>query len=101
MRLSRRDSRADIGNYSMSGNGAISKSQRDLSETHNVGGKTREWIVRAEDCPALRWYHIRHVGVADAAEPYRMGRTNLSGAYFLGCFGGEGRILLDGKWHSF
>lgn len=77
---------------------AIGKSQRDLSETHNVGPDTREWIVRAEDCPALRWYYIRHVGIASAAEPYRMVRTNLSGAYLLGCFAGEGRILLDGKW---
>ncbi len=82
----------------MKGPGAIAQSQHDLSETHNVGDRTREWIVQAEECPALRWYQIRHVGVADAAEPYQMVRTNLSGAYLLACHGGEGRILLDGKW---
>jgi len=79
---------------------AIRQTQHDLRETHNVGPHTRETIVRADDCPALRWYHIRHVGIAHAAEPYRMVRTNLSGAYLLACFGGEGRILIDGKWRA-
>jgi len=74
------------------------KSHTHLSETHQVGKATREWTVRAEQCPALGWHQIRHVGIADAARPYEMVRTNLSGAYFLGCFSGEGRILLDGRW---
>jgi AraC-like DNA-binding protein len=76
----------------------MDKSHSHLSETHIVGRKTRQWIVRAERCPALRWHHIRHVGIAAAAHPYQMVRTNLSGAYLLACFGGEGRILLDGRW---
>ena len=63
-----------------------------------VGPDTREWIVRAHDCAALGLHHIAHVGVADAAAPYRMVRTNLRGSYLLACFGGEGRILLDGRW---
>jgi AraC-like DNA-binding protein len=76
----------------------MDNSHAHLSETHMVGANTRQWIVRAEDCPALRWHHIRHVGIADAALPYKMVRTNLSGAYLLACFEGEGRILLDGRW---
>jgi len=76
----------------------MDNSHAQLSETHMVGSRTHEWIVRAEDCPALRWHHIRHVGIAEAANPYKMVRTNLSGAYLLACFGGEGRILLDGRW---
>lgn len=76
----------------------IAKTHEQLFETHRVGPRTREWVVRAEQCPALRWYHIRHVGIADAAAPYRMVRTHLSGAYLLACFEGEGRILLDGRW---
>lgn len=78
----------------------IGKSHEQLLETHRVGPKTREWVVRAEQCPALRWYHIRHVGIADASTPYRMVRTHLSGAYLLACFEGEGRILLDGRWRA-
>lgn len=52
------------------------------------------------DCPALAQHHIAHVGLADAAEPYTMVRTHLAGTYFLACFGGEGRILLDGRWQK-
>jgi AraC-like DNA-binding protein len=69
-----------------------------LLETHIVGDDTREWIVRAENCPALASRHIAHVGVGDAAVPYRIVRTNLSGAYLHASLGGEGRILLDGRW---
>lgn len=69
-----------------------------LLETHIVGDDTREWIVRAENCPALASRHIAHVGVGDAAVPYRIVRTKLSGAYLHASLGGEGRILLDGRW---
>jgi AraC-like DNA-binding protein len=69
-----------------------------LLETHIVGDDTREWIVRAENCPALALQHIAHVGVGDAAVPYRIVRTKLSGAYLHASLGGEGRILLDGRW---
>lgn len=69
-----------------------------LVETHRVGRHTREWIVRAADCQALVPHHIAHVGVADAAVPYAMVRRDLPGSYLLASFGGEGRILLDGRW---
>ncbi|MBD3897870.1 AraC family transcriptional regulator [Halomonas sp. ML-15] len=69
-----------------------------LSETHIVGGDTQQWIVRVDDCQALRERHISHVGVGDAAVPYRIVRTRLSGAYIHGSLGGEGRMLLDGGW---
>ncbi len=69
-----------------------------LSEKHTVGADTREWKVTAQECPALALHHIAHVGVADAAEPYEMVRMDLSGTYLLSCFGGKGRILLDGRW---
>ncbi len=57
--------------------------------------------VRANDCPPLASHHIAHVGVADAAEPYEMVRTDLSGTYLLSCSSGKGRILLDGRWQQF
>jgi AraC-like DNA-binding protein len=69
-----------------------------LVETHTIGPDTRETLLRAVDCAAFGPHHIAHVGVADAAEPYAMVRTDLPGSYFLACFGGEGRILLDGRW---
>lgn len=74
------------------------KTHQNLSETHLPGPHTREWIVRANNCPALRNHQIAHVGIADAAVPYTMVRTHLSGSYFLACTSGAGRILLDGRW---
>ncbi|MCS4505857.1 AraC family transcriptional regulator [Arhodomonas aquaeolei] len=70
----------------------------DLSETHIVGEDTQQWIVRAQDCPSLAGRHISHVGVGDAAVPYRIVRLRLSGAYIHACLGGEGVMLLDGRW---
>lgn len=69
-----------------------------LVETHRAGPHSREWIVRASGCPALAVHGIAHVGVADAAAPYAMVRTDLAGTYFLACVSGEGRIYLDGRW---
>lgn len=71
-----------------------------LSETHIVGEDTHQQIVRAEDCPPLAHRLLSHVGVGDAAPPYRVVRTKLSGAYLHACMGGEGRMLLDGRWRA-
>ncbi len=71
---------------------------RNLSETHIVGQDTHQLTVRAEDCNALANRQISHVGVGDAAVPYRIVRTHLSGTYVHATLGGEGRILLDGRW---
>ena len=71
---------------------------KPLAETHIIGTATREWKVRAQECPPLAGHHIAHVGVADAAAPYEMVRMDLSGTYLLSCSGGRGRILLDGRW---
>jgi AraC-like DNA-binding protein len=69
-----------------------------LVETHLVGPETVESVLRVAECPAMEPHRIAHVGVADASDPYAMVRTDLPGGYFLACFGGEGRILLDGRW---
>jgi AraC-like DNA-binding protein len=71
-----------------------------LVETHIVGEKTREWIVRESECPGLAIHQITHVGVAHAAVPYQMVRTHLSGSYMLSAFEGQGKILLDGRWQT-
>lgn len=70
----------------------------NLSETHIVGDDTRQVILRAEEHEALAQRHISHVGVGDAAVPYKIVRTHLSGTYVHASLGGEGRMLLDGRW---
>jgi AraC-like DNA-binding protein len=83
---------------------------QDLSETHILGAATRQFGVRVSNedrrawlagfpvCAALAQHQMLHLGLCDAAAPYRIVRTAQSGSYFLACFGGEGRILVDGRW---
>lgn len=72
----------------------------DLSqETQIWGDDTRQSVVRAEHCEALAARHIAHVAVIDAAAPYTIVRTHLSGAFMQVCLSGEGQTLLDGRWY--
>ncbi|MEM6413323.1 MAG: AraC family transcriptional regulator [Pseudomonadota bacterium] len=71
---------------------------KNLSETHIIGDDTIQYIVYADDCPSLAARMISHVGIGDAARPYSIVRTKLSGAYLHASLGGEGRMLLDGRW---
>lgn len=75
-----------------------------------LGGRTRQlvvrvdaqdpraWLGKAPVCAALAQHRIAHVGVCLARTPYRIVRVKQSGAYFMACFAGEGRILVDGRW---
>ncbi len=73
----------------------------DISkETHILGDDTLQTVVRAEQCDALAAHHIAHVAVVDAALPYTIVRTHLSGAFMQVCLSGEGRTLLDGRWYT-
>ena len=65
-----------------------------------MGDDTVQTVVRAEQCDALAARHIAHVSVVDAASPYTVVRTNLSGAFMQVCLGGEGQTLLDGRWYT-
>jgi AraC-like DNA-binding protein len=65
-----------------------------------MGDDTVQTVVRAEQCDALAARHIAHVSVLDAAAPYTVVRTNLSGAFMQVCLGGEGQTLLDGRWYT-
>ncbi|HEY0983706.1 helix-turn-helix domain-containing protein [Schlesneria sp. T3-172] len=88
----------------------MSRSDQKLSETdirpagalvYVVRADTddsREWLSESPICPELQRYRIRHLAVAKMASPFQIVRTRLSGSYFLACFGGEGRVLVDGRW---
>ncbi|MFA6546918.1 MAG: AraC family transcriptional regulator [Limisphaerales bacterium] len=88
----------------------MAKTHAQLSETHILGPETRQWVVRAGTtdprawlqevpvCPALALHQIAHVGVCHAVAPYRVVRMKQSGTYFLACFGGRGRLLVEGRW---
>ncbi len=87
-------------------------SHEHLSETHILGGRTRQVVVRTDErdarawlsgapvCGALAQHRIAHLGVCTAHPPYRIVRVKQSGTYFMACLAGEGRILVDGRWRT-
>lgn len=84
----------------------------DLSETHILGNRTRQQVIRANDqdhrewlqqspiCKVLKQHRIAHTGICQAKAPYRIVRMKQSGTYFMACVKGEGRILVDGAWRA-
>ena len=81
-----------------------------LSETDIFGSRTKQIVVRADDsdkrdwikdqpvCKALAQHRIAHLGVREAHAPYEIVRLQQSGTFFMACLGGEGRVLVDGRW---
>ncbi len=84
----------------------------DLSEKHIHGAGTefrvvrastrdgRDWLKGAPVCEALGAHQIAHAGVMVARVPYEILRQRSSGVYFLACVGGEGQVLVDGRWQG-
>ena len=87
-----------------------SSSPADLSEKHIHGASTesrvvradtrdtRSWLRKAPVCEALGAHQIAHAGAMVARAPYEIARQRSSGVYFLACVGGEGQVLVDGRW---
>jgi AraC-like DNA-binding protein len=62
---------------------------------------SRVWTEATPLCPALGRHHILHAGIVEAFSPYRLLRQNAAVLEMLACFGGEGRVLIAGKWTRF
>jgi AraC-like DNA-binding protein len=58
----------------------------------------RPWIASFPICAALNQYQIVHVGIMEAAAPTKIVRTKQTTTYFLACYGGSGKVLIDGRW---
>ncbi|MEX0669389.1 MAG: AraC family transcriptional regulator [Pirellulales bacterium] len=72
----------------------------DLTETTVDGAGTRQWSLTRDDCTELATHRIMHLGMTDAAVPYRRVRLRPTGSFVMVCHEGRGRILLDGRWQS-
>ena len=72
----------------------------DLTETTIDGPSTRLWSVHRDDCPELAMHRILHLGLTDAAAPYRRVRLAPSGSFVMACHEGRGQVLLDGRWQT-
>ncbi|MDG2256170.1 MAG: hypothetical protein P8L49_14555, partial [Opitutaceae bacterium] len=60
----------------------------------------RDWMVGSPVCPLLSQYHIAHSGILKTQFPFEIVRADQSGSYMMACFGGEGRVLVDGAWKT-
>ena len=60
--------------------------------------ESRPWIADFPVCPALNPYQIAHVGIMEAAARTQIVRTKQTTTYFLACYQGRGKVLIDGRW---
>ncbi len=60
--------------------------------------ESRPWIEGFPVCQALTQYQIIHMGIHEAMAPMKIVRTRQTTTYFLACFGGRGKVLIDGRW---
>ena len=60
--------------------------------------ESRPWIEGFHVSPALAQHRMVHVGIMDTTAPTRIVRTRQTTTYFLACFGGKGKVLIDGRW---
>lgn len=72
----------------------------DLTETTVDGKSSLLWSLAHDACPELAVHRIKHLGLTDAAAPYRRVRIRPTGSFVMVCHGGRGRVLLDGRWQS-
>lgn len=70
----------------------------DLCETHIIGEHSREWVCQGPSFAILKEHGFLHVGRSDVSAPYRMVRHGPEVLHVLACTGGEGQVLIDGKW---
>ncbi len=70
----------------------------ELRETHSIGAKTREWMVPSHVCSALGRHRIPLTGVSEARHGFRFVREKHNMSQVLICHGGEGRVLIDGRF---
>lgn len=58
----------------------------------------RPWLRDQPVCELLAQYDILHAGIMHGQYPLEIVRKDLSGTFMLACFGGQGKVLSDGRW---
>jgi AraC-like DNA-binding protein len=80
--------------------GMLAKKHPTLVETTVDGPGTSRWVVEGSQCQELNLYRIARLGIDEAVAPYQRVRLRPQGSFLLASMEGEGRMLLDGKWHT-
>lgn len=69
-----------------------------LCEIHSLGPATGEWLVGARQVPAFRTTRTIVAGHSEARRGYAFVRHAPGFSQLLACTGGEGEVLIDGRW---
>jgi len=70
----------------------------DLREIHQIGKRTREFLIHPNDCAAFERHHINLAGISIATTGFRFARRRPGMGQALVCFAGEGFAWVEGKW---
>lgn len=70
---------------------------QNIRETHLIGPECREWVLGHDRFPQLKNGKFIWVGHSEIVAPYRMVRLQSAYAHIVACFGGRGRVLIDGQ----
>jgi len=76
----------------------IHSSRTRMRGVRSPSVELRPWIEDFPVCQALCQHQIIHVGIQEAVAPTKIVRTKQTTTYFLACFSGRGRVLIDGRW---
>lgn len=60
--------------------------------------EARPWLDGLPVAHSLLQYHMAHVGILEARHLTRIVRIRQTTTFFLACYGGKGRVLIDGRW---
>jgi AraC-like DNA-binding protein len=78
----------------------MGKSHLLLREIHQIGKRTREFLVHPDQCSPLRQHRIHLAGISHAATGFRFVRPKPNMGQVLVCFRGQGQVWFDGRWRS-
>ena len=76
----------------------MSENPLQLCETQVIGHGTEETVVPGAACPTSALYGITALGISRADRDFCWVRRQPSMSVVMVCFGGEGRVLVEGSW---
>lgn len=76
----------------------MSENPLRLRETQVIGHGTEETIVPGAACPTAALHGITALGVSRAGRDFYWVRRQPNMSVVMVCFGGEGRVLVEGSW---
>jgi len=72
-----------------------------MPETITHGPDTKEWAVSNLECPALKSFHFRGVGMSTPGKGYQVVRHNPSFGHINVCLEGAGTVWANDRWENF